>query len=426
MQLDQLIRKARLRLFTKELIFFGIISNKFKWEITPLEENIEGYVQFSQQKAHELEYGKIFINKNIITNEEYTPQNLTFLLIHEISHYLHKHGLRKLDRNPILWNVACDHVIEVELKKRMSHIIQPYQNRYNIIKELESENLTAEEAYDWLNKNLEKYNYSILIIGKNSAQLSQNNQPLFVFNINDQSNNKDQIQQFFTECQVLYQQLKERGVISSNIAQILDGILKVKVPWDTILEKAIKTNTRMQSNQRNWRIPNKYYIPHNMYLPGNIDQEETIEPNSMIITLDSSASISSVDLKRFLYIVHKSINLFTKIILLVHDTQINQQKEFDRNNSDELLSMMKVEGIKGRGGTSHLDTYEFIQKYWNENTDELSLVISLTDGYTDISEIYDNYKWCKNLPYIILLTQDGYLDIVNKDDKTTIIKIENI
>jgi hypothetical protein len=36
-----LIRKAKLKLFTKALIFFGMCANKFTWEIENFDENIE-------------------------------------------------------------------------------------------------------------------------------------------------------------------------------------------------------------------------------------------------------------------------------------------------------------------------------------------------------------------------------------------------
>jgi len=44
-----LIRKAKLKLFTKELIFFGICSNKFTWEVEEFDPNIEGYVKFEEK-----------------------------------------------------------------------------------------------------------------------------------------------------------------------------------------------------------------------------------------------------------------------------------------------------------------------------------------------------------------------------------------
>jgi len=70
---------------------------------------------------------------------------------------LNKHGVRRGDRIWNVWNVACDHSIEVLLRK-MYAIIRPYNNKYNIIEDLEyfKPNCSAEFAYDWILKNQSK------------------------------------------------------------------------------------------------------------------------------------------------------------------------------------------------------------------------------------------------------------------------------
>ena len=152
--LGLLIRKAKLKLFTKALIFFGMCANKFTWDIETFDENIEGYVRFDSENLNKIESGAIFLNKHFLIRPDYTYNNLIFIICHELLHILNKHGARRGDRKWEEWNVACDHVVEVFLKK-LSDTIKPYNNRYNIIEELEyhKSNCTAEYAYDWIMKH---------------------------------------------------------------------------------------------------------------------------------------------------------------------------------------------------------------------------------------------------------------------------------
>jgi len=153
-QIDSLVRKAKLKLFTNTLFFFGMMANKFTWDFEDLPEDMEGFVKFNLDNPDKLESGIIHINRNYLLNQDYTYINLIFILCHELLHILNKHGLRSGDRDWVKWNIACDHVIEVFLRN-MKDTIKPYKDQYNIIDELynEKRNCTAEYAYDWIVNN---------------------------------------------------------------------------------------------------------------------------------------------------------------------------------------------------------------------------------------------------------------------------------
>jgi len=419
-----LIRKAKLKLFTKALIFFGMCANKFTWEIEEFDKRIEGYVLFDSENLTKIESGTIFLNKHFVSKPDYTYNNLIFTICHELLHILNKHGARRGDRKWEEWNVACDHVIEIFLKK-LSNIIKPYNNKYNIIEELEYQNpnCTAEYVYDWIMKNPSKIqvsdtqNMSITVTdgdGKPMFIVSSiigGITPNCISDELDESTKNMLIDQFVAESRALFENIKTQGNLPEYLTTYLDELLKVEIPWETLVEKSIKTNIIMKPDDRSWRSLNKFFMPHRLNLPGTSLTQELEGTGTLIVGCDSSASISHKDLKKFSGIIETSMIHFKTIHLIVHDTIIHQRKMFDKDTIHEFYRFISDEGYRGRGGTSHKYLFEEVQtEYWEKNKDDLSMVISLTDGYSDIESYYQNpkFEWIKNnIPLVFIITKDG-------------------
>lgn len=422
--ITNLVRRAKLKLFTNNLIFFGMCVNKFKWVIEKLPQEIEGYVLFNEKDLSKLESGAIYLNKYYLSQPNYTHDHLVYLLCHELLHILNKHGIRKGDREYEIWCIACDHVIEQFLKS-LSNIIKPYQNRYNIVEELSSEipQCTTEQAYEWLIKKRDRMQIKTKSTGENTPDMIQ---------VYDQSNNlllnvssnmggieknsselnsatTHQIEQLVAEARAILENLKQKGTLPGNLVSYLDDILKVEIPWERLVEKAIKTNTILKPDDRSWKNLNKFYISHKLTLPGYSFIEEQEGTGILIIGVDSSGSISDKNLKQFSDVIQMSMCYFKEVHLLVHDVNITQQKIFNKENIASFYEFIKKEGYRGRGGTSHKYLFEHIeQEYWEKNKDELSMVISLTDNYSDIQYEYKKYNWIKNnLPLVLIVTKNG-------------------
>lgn len=419
-QIDLLIRKAKLKLFTNNLFFFGMMANKFSWSVEPLPEQVEGFVSFNLDDPSKLESGVIHINETYLLKPDYTYNNLIFILCHELLHILNKHGIRKGDRNWDKWNIACDHVIEVFLKK-MSDLIKPYNNQYNIIPELYNQkpDCTAEYAYDWIVNHPESVktrqanemaidvldsheNYMFTVVtnlgGVTSAVDTKENIKATLTN------------QIVAEARAIFENsIKSKGNLPSYLVTYLDEILKVEIPWETLVEKSIKTNVIMKPDERTWRHLNKYFIPHKINLPGYACIEDDEGTGTLIIGVDSSGSISDKNLKKFSSVIENSVKYFETIKLLVHDVVIHQRKEFTKDNIEKFYHFISKVGYQGRGGTSHRNLFEEIQKeYWEKNKDELSMVISLTDMASDIESCYKEQEWIRNnLPLTFIITESG-------------------
>ena len=431
LSISQLIRLAKIKLFTKDLLFFGTNLTKFNWIVNEYSSGIEGFVLFSEQNLAQLESGNIYLNKYYLSKPDYNYSNLVFLLCHELLHILNKHGIRRENRIHHVWCVACDHVVDSYLK-RLQNIIKPYNNSYNIIQDLEYDipSCTAEQAYEWLLKKQQqqkiKIEHNSNLNGPGTIEVFDNNDKLLMtipdvlagFNPTDFDNKVTErcTEQIISEARAILETLKQRGTLAGNLSSYLNELLKVEIPWERILEKAIKTNIIMKPDDRSWRNLNKYYIAHNLTLPGYILTEDPEGIGILIIGADTSQSIDELNLKKFSYVIFNSMRYFKEIHLLIHDIPVRQHKIFTKDNINEFYEFISKEGYKGRGGTSHHHLFQKIeQDFWKERKDELSMVICLTDGYSDIEYEYSKYNWIKNnIPLVFILTKSGknslYLD----------------
>ena len=437
----KIIEKTRIRFFRRDvgLQFFGILAYKFKWEIEDLPMTAEGYVAFSKDKDLNLADGRIHINKNFVDQPDYTHHNLIFLICHELLHILKKHGIRRQNRDELIWNFAGDHVIDRELKGLN---LTPYRNNYNIIKELHQLNpkCTTEEAYDWIKKQQDNFNkrfkFDIDKDGNITVTDTKTGEKYQVKPIPGSPSSPDdkltiqQVNQFIAEANSMFQLLDQKGNISGNMKEYIKNLLKVEIPWEKIIEKAIKTNFIQKPIERSWRRFNNFYIPHNLNLPGYALGEEDENVGILIIGFDSSGSISKKLIRKFSYIIDESFHYFKEIILIVHDVEIHQIKTFYQDDKIEFQNFITNVGIKGRGGTSHKYLFNYIEnEIWSkrDKRDNLSMVMSLTDGESDIEQIYKQYNWIiNNTPLLFILPPKSKWSFnTNGYDNIQFIKMQN-
>lgn len=57
--------------------------------------------------------------------DKMSEKQLAFVILHEIHHLIKKHIFRRRTRKPMLWNIACDHQINLELKKHHEKLEPP-------------------------------------------------------------------------------------------------------------------------------------------------------------------------------------------------------------------------------------------------------------------------------------------------------------
>ncbi len=389
---------------------------------------------------------------------------LVYIIIHEVNHILSNHLSRGMTIiNQQMYNIACDHVINSALDAdirdgRIRGVKIP--NDRTIINSLLGKNLSAEEVYKYLMDHAtittEKYkfkidedgNFKLEGDGNNSDQEndpnSQSNEGSievskihvklddgqeFTFyqdihatgkQVEDQERDlQDDARRLLNS--PIFEAEKRKGDKGSRLVEMIQEAIRVDIPWDTLLENVIKTNITEKSENKTWSRINKRMTAYNMILPYH-DTEETYE--SLLVFIDTSGSISSYDLSKFVHIIKASMYHFKKVIKIDHDVEVYDKYKivYDNSTINNLQTDIKVE-FTGRGGTSHKFVYDYIELIYEGVNNDIQipgLILFITDFMSDIESIHHTYKWVKEIPYKYIITANSRFDIDPTIDKSPI------
>jgi predicted metal-dependent peptidase len=431
-KIQDTLTKTRIKLFKRELHFFGIIAAKYTMSVHEFKENLEGvqgYVVLlpeENKSGNECPDNAIHINEEFLKKDDYTHLHAVYLILHEMLHILNRHGVRGKGKHAKLWNMATDHVINTfinrldkqTLEEVKVNIAKPYQQPF-IVPELEDkQELSAEDVYNWLLKNKVRYEVtmnpdgSMTVKDNKTGKSSVVNPNMGGCDQDDSSSgiNNDlarAIENAISNARSAHEICKTRGFTSGALISYLDDLLKIVIPWQQLLEIAIKTNVHLCTENQSWKIPNRFMRHHRILLPGKIPMEDKEGVGMLIVHVDTSGSISDDDLKEASDVIIQSMDHFKTIKLITADVNVHQEVDFDSDNIDEFVNYIKKDGYKGRGGTSHEPTFKRIDEIWEEYIDDLSLIISITDGYSDIENIYQNFRFVRNnVPMVFLISSD--------------------
>lgn len=255
-----------------------------------------------------------------------TPEGRVSTLLHELAHVYRLHMVRRGNRCPDVWNIACDIAINRDLIE-MGYGIDGWAKpgigpQKHIPFELE------EDIYDFLKKPGsppmpapgQHVCGGMPQIGPAGQQAVINNvvQAAHSATLNGQA-----------------------GDIPGNVKEIIKLFLAPKVPWETLVQRWL---TDLLDEDYTWARPNRRYRP--LYLPTRFTDEGRL--CHLICYQDVSGSISDKDSIRFnselkfLWETYKP----EKLTIVQFDTII--QKVDELKDGDPFT---EVE-IIGRGGTS--------------------------------------------------------------------------
>ena len=426
-------------LIKREYVFFNIMLHKFNWVLDwSCPPDALAYVKFKNRDINELDDGSIYINARILRDPEFVWQNYFMTLIHEFMHITFMHGVRKKDRDALVWNLAADHVINSMIKRTFrSSDVSPYRGWDHLVlfdkePEINRTDITTEEVYDYLvNNNVGGCRFSLVSIqsnGKGQQTYTVKDNKTGKTHTFDVSENKSkEFENFNKVAAEIFNQIKERGDMPGNLMEVFNKFYKTEVPWTELLRDAIHKCLTPLPNSRGWRTLNKYFMPLGYTLPGiTYDFEENAD--SAVVSIDTSGSVSSKELNEFACILVESISYFKSVVLITHDHTIHQIEEFNKYDEEKLKNFISNTGFKGRGGTSHKDVFDKIQELDNKLNEGFSMYLSLTDGYSDVEENWKNNEWSRKgtIPTWFIITRSGTIpEICKKSENPKAIKINN-
>lgn len=252
-------------------------------------------------------------------------------LLHELGHIYRLHQLRRGDRCPDIWNIACDICINRDLLKFGYKLEWPHEGigaHPEIPFELE------EQIYDYLIKpgggGQPPPGQSIPghVCGGMPANASQ-------------AVKQHMINSVVQAMQSAIQQGKP-GDIPGSVREIIKQFLAPKVPWETVIYQWMDD---LSDEDYSWARPNRSHIPMSMYLPSRVKDETRLR--HVMCFQDVSGSVQPKDSVRFNSEMKFIWDTFKpeKITIVQFDTKIQKVDVFEDGDPFTEIEII------GRGGT---------------------------------------------------------------------------
>ena len=324
--------------------------------------------------------GKYFYyNRNFVA--ALSDAEVVFLVGHEVLHcvYDHMDVGRRGDRNPMLWNIANDYVINADLiDGRVGDQIKLVE----ICFDWKYRGMTSEEIYDDLFKKAEQEGRVINIAtldmhldredGDDEGSGSNGNvggkgkgksgpQPMT-------AEEKEQAKQEFQNAVMQSAKAAGAGNLPGGVKRMLDKLLNPQLDWRELLAMQIQSVIK---SDYTWMNPSRKGLNEGFYLPG-LDRETTID---IALALDMSGSIGDDMAIDFLSEVKGIMDQYTdfKIHLFCFDTAVHNPKVFTETDMGDFMEYE----LAGGGGTD----FDCCFDYMKENNIQPKKFVMFTDGY---------------------------------------------
>ena len=312
---------------------------------------------------------EIYVNPRIYLDEE----EWKFVLAHEFLHAALRHDERCEDRDPVLWNIACDYVVNDWLSEMKIGQMPDF-----VLFNPEFKGLSAESLYDLLYTDLRRHinecdgKSGDLIFGANSTDCSCSGGRLW---------SPEDLDSFYRSAMqqgLMYHQQNSRGYLPAALIEEIHALSRPPIRWDVELAKWFdeffspveKHRTYARMSRRQSSTP---YIPR----PAWRMEEERVTQHIFGVLLDTSGSMDRHLLAAALgsivsYSVARDVNY---IRLVFCDAATYDQGVI---NPDDLAEAVQV---KGRGGTVLQPGIDLLDKDPKFPKDAPLLII--TDGKCD-------------------------------------------
>ena len=340
--------------------FFGNMATRLK------VENCDDWCPTAATDGKHLFYNTQFFNA--LSNKE-----IEFVIAHEILHCVFDHIIRREDRDPHIYNIACDYIVNNTLVRdkigdpvKMIPIYQDwkydgwqseavYDDIYEKAKEngkkfLEQMGQLLDEHIDWEKKP-----------GQGKGGKGQKRPH---YTKEEMKKIRDQVK----ENMISAAQSAGAGNVPAEIERMIKELTEPKMNWREILRQQIQATVK---NDYTFSRPSRKGWHTGVVLPGmNFDQQI-----DCAIAFDMSGSIGNDQAKDFLSEVKGIMDEFKEynVKLWCFDTAVYNEKDYSSTDGEDFSDYQPV----GGGGTEFMCNWE----YMKEHDIQPKKLIMFTDGY---------------------------------------------
>jgi predicted metal-dependent peptidase len=316
-----------------------------------------------------------------------TPEGLIFLVGHEALHCVLLHMTRRGTRDPAIFNMAADYLINYML----------VENRVGNIKGLNAlydanftDDMTTEEIYNLLIENCVKIVMTLdehIDIYQNEVHKRRDGKPVTV-RVSDEDNgppvlvesDRNEIKGELRDTLIRATHSLDSSQIPGAFNRIIGELVEPHLDWrsmlDTHIRSSVRNNTTFQKiSRRTWGMKHTnrvrrnnaiatgktFVAPPSFIFPAR-DRLDTIEVD---IAIDASGSLTGEMLTTFVSEVKGIMEMFPDFVVRLwsFDTQVHESSyiEFRSSNIDEMTDW-KNKKLKGGGGTMFESNWTFMRK----------------------------------------------------------------
>lgn len=287
---------------------------------------------------------------------------IEFVVAHEILHCVFDHLGRRDDRDPKLYNIAADYIVNNLLVRDK---IGAKPKLVDCFQDFKYEGWTSEQVYDDLYENAEKINVDDLgeLLDEHldlENGTGEDGKPIY------SKEEMKEIRDSIKEAMLSAAQAAGAGKVPGEVARLIKQFTEPKMNWREILQQQIQSTVK---NDYSFARPSRK-SHFGAIIPGTVN-EETID---ICVALDTSGSIGNEQLMDFLGEVQGIMNQYSdyNIKIWCFDTKVYNLEEFTAHDGD-----ITEYQAAGGGGTDFDANWQFMK----EEGIEPKKFIMFTDGY---------------------------------------------
>ncbi len=303
-----------------------------------------------------------------------------YVLLHEVYHILLLHWKRGLDRDPLIWNIAADGVVNHNLdrlKYQLPKIVKFERPEKGVfVKQIYWYDYT-EELYDKLKTESEYLSGKAKAMGGKKMEL-----PMRDLAAPDALSAAELEVCEIKVRELLKDTIKKRGLGDSTYlpAEALTLVETKRLPWNRMLYDFMQER---EDEESSYFTPERKYIHMDLIVPGIGKIYDDL--GDIWAFVDSSGSISREEMSQFMTQLYRISKQFEcNFNIAFWDTSVTDVYK-DIRHKEEILECL----AKHSGGTD----INCVYKYIRENRIKPQVMIILTDGYYgEVTEPVGNLK----------------------------------
>ena len=345
--------------------FFGNMATRLK------VQHCDDWCPTAATDGKHLFYNTQFFNA--LSNKE-----IEFVIAHEILHCVFDHIIRREDRDPMIYNIACDYIVNNTLVR--DKIGEPVK-MIQIFQDWKYDGWQSEAVYDDIYKKAEENGKKFLeqmgeLLDEHIDWETKPSKPKAGKGGGKESDQRPSYTK--EEMKKIRDQIKENmissaqsagaGNIPAEVERMIKELTEPKMNWREILRQQIQATIR---NDYTFSRPSRKGWHTGVVLPGmNFDQQI-----DCAICFDMSGSIGDDQAHNFLSEVKGIMDEFKEynLKLWCFDTAVYNEKDYSSSDGEDFSEYKPI----GGGGTEFMVNWE----YMKEHDIQPKKLIMFTDGY---------------------------------------------